>query len=180
MKFIQFVCLLAAWSLFPDWAFTSENSGPMPSSRCAIVDVNVESSGSHSAFNDDVEAIYAVFDAWRTAVLEGDAEAIVALVTEDAEFWPHGGRPIQGRSALADAFAPFLEQYEFLQDYTCEELVVRGNRAFIRGMERNTKTPRAGGEPSVSFQRAFSVLHRCADGQWRFARGMTNHPPKSE
>jgi ketosteroid isomerase-like protein len=71
-----------------------------------------------------------------------------------------------------------FQNFIFLQDYECQELIVRGDRAFMWGLERNKRTPRAGGDVVIVQQRAFSVLHRSADGQWRFARGMTNLPPE--
>jgi ketosteroid isomerase-like protein len=47
-------------------------------------------------------------------------------------------------------------------------------------MEVNRATPRAGGEGIVRRQRAFMVLRRDEDGQWRFARGMTHLPPEGQ
>ncbi|MCX7545145.1 YybH family protein [Marinicella gelatinilytica] len=97
-------------------------------------------------------------------------------MTTDAVFWTHGAEPLVGRQALADAFAPFFENFLFIQDYDCHELIVRGDRAFVRGLERNKRIPHDGGEAVIVKQRAFSVLHRSANGQWRFSRGMSNKP----
>lgn len=176
MKLIRIVCIVCSWLIAV--ASVTEESGAQADSRCASIDVaNILADGS-SASDKDVQDIFILLDEWRQAVLDGNTEAVTSLVTEDAEFWSHGAQPLVGRAALAEAFAPFFENFIFLQDYECQELIVRGDRAFMRGLERNKRTPRAGGEVVIVQQRAFSVLHRSADGQWRFARGMTNLPPE--
>jgi|GEM_PF-2322945 len=120
------------------------------------------------------------FESWRTAVREGDLDALVDLVTEDAEFWTHSRPALTGREALRTAFAPVLGAYEMDQEIDCQELVVEGPLAFFRGMEINRISPVGGGEPMIQRQRAFSILQRGDDGVWRFARGMTNLPPQDE
>lgn len=142
--------------------------------RCAVVDLPTGARDSLHPDNQAVHAIYALLDQWKEALRAGDAEAVTALVTESAEFWSHGAAPIRGRPALAAAFDPFFSNYELLQEFVCDELVVRGDLAFMRGVERNQLIPRAEGDPVTVQQRAFSILRRSADGRWRFARGMTN------
>jgi uncharacterized protein (TIGR02246 family) len=124
-----------------------------------------------------VENIYALLDAWQEALAAADGPAVTVLVTDSAEFWPHGAPPIKGRAALAEAFAPFFAAYQLLQTFDCSELIIRGDLALLRGLERNRLIPRAGGDTTIVIQRAFSVVRRSADGRWRFARGMTNQPP---
>ena len=124
----------------------------------------------------DRDAIEDLMTDWAEAVVEADVEAIAALVTEDAEFWTHGAAPLVGRRALIAAFEPFLEKFEFQQQFDCKELIIGGAWAFMRGMETNQLTPRDGGEIVVRKQRAFSVLRRETNGKWLFARGMTNLP----
>jgi len=48
------------------------------------------------------------FAAWAAR----DPEAIVALHTEDTQFWTHlGAAPVQGREAVRAAFAEIFEQF---------------------------------------------------------------------
>ena len=126
----------------------------------------------------DRESIDQLMKAWSKAVETADLETLVSLVTEDCEFWTNGAPPLIGREALASAFGPFLKRYEMRQELACQELVISGNLAFLRGTEINHLTPTGGGEPIVRRQRAFSVLRRSPDGEWLFARGMTNLPPE--
>lgn len=121
-----------------------------------------------------------VFDQWRAAGRAGDAEQLAGLVTEDAEFWTPGLPPMRGRDSVRAAFPPVFAQFDVDQEFNCQELIVSGDWAFVRGLEVNRATPRGGGEEIVRKQRAFMVLRRDADGQWRFARGMTHVPPEGQ
>jgi uncharacterized protein (TIGR02246 family) len=144
--------------------------------RCQVVDLPNAPAAAGSA-QESVHRIYALLDAWRGALREADMEAVTNLVTEDAEFWSQGAVALTGRRALADAFRPFLTGYELLQDFDCHELIVRGDLAFMRGLEWNRLESRSGGETIEVQQRAFSVMRRGTEGRWRFARGMTNEAP---
>jgi|GEM_PF-2715210 len=165
-------------SLLVNTASVSKAANKSEDNRCATVDISESIDGSPYS-EENIEEIYTLFDDWKQAVLDGNSEAVANLVTEDAVFWTQGAEPLVGRTALAEAFAPFFEKFVFLQNYECHELIVRGDRAFVRGLETNKRTPRAGGDAVLVQQRAFSVLHRSADGQWRFARGMTNKPAEN-
>jgi uncharacterized protein (TIGR02246 family) len=142
--------------------------------RCRVEDSPNAPAEKDGSVQESVQGIYALLETWRSALRKGDIEAVANLVTEDAEFWSHGAAALTGRRALADAFRPFLTGYELLQDFDCHELIVRGDLAFMRGLERNRLEPRSAGETLEVQQRAFSVMRRGVDGRWRFARGMTN------
>jgi uncharacterized protein (TIGR02246 family) len=166
------VCLVLAASSLPASAAAQTTSGP----QCAVVDVPTRAVDAGAPASGAVQDIYALLDGWREALGAGNDEAVTALVADSAEFWSQGAPPIRGRAALAEAFGPFFANYQLLQDFDCYELIIRGDLAFMRGMERNKLIPHAGGDTTTVLQRAFSVLRRSADGQWRFARGMTNEP----
>lgn len=118
--------------------------------------------------------IDATFSEWEAAGRRGDAEAMAALVTEDAEFWSAGRPAMRGREAVIAAFVVAFAQYDVEQRWERVERIVAGDWAFERGIEHNVVTKRSDGTRIEVTQRAFSVLHREADGRWRFARGMTN------
>jgi uncharacterized protein (TIGR02246 family) len=127
---------------------------------------------------DDREAIAQTLSEWAEAIRGADMETLAGLVTEDAEFWTHGVAPLTGRDALKEAFALFFSAYGFEQDFDCQELIVSGDLAFMRGTELNRLTPHDGSKAVENRQRAFSILRREGDGRWRFARGMTNLSPE--
>jgi ketosteroid isomerase-like protein len=74
-----------------------------------------------------------------------------------------------------------MERYHITQSFEPAESVIAGDWAFERGIERMTITPVAGGPTQTMTQRALLILRRDADGQWQYARGMTNGlPPASD
>jgi uncharacterized protein (TIGR02246 family) len=120
-----------------------------------------------------MDAIDELFAAWKDATQRGDVDAIVGLVTEDAEFWTHGMPAVKGRAAVRKLYEQFRSAYSIEQEFEEIERIVAGDYAFIRGVEHNSVTPR-GGETVNVVQRAFMIVRRDDDGRWRFARGMTN------
>lgn len=114
-----------------------------------------------------------LFAAWMEAGKRGDVAALVSLVTEDAEFWTHGAPAVKGRQAIAAMMEGFFAGFHYEQSFETLERIVLDGWAFVRGVELNRVTPK-GGETVEIRQRAFMVLRREEDGQWRFARGMTN------
>lgn len=127
----------------------------------------------------DQREIGEVFRAWVEAGRRGDAGALAALVTEDAEFWTHGAAAVRGRDAVRATMTSFFARFALAQDFEREELLLDGDLAVVRGVEVNRVTPRDGSPALEIRQRSFSVLFREADGAWRFARGMTNRPPEA-
>lgn len=119
------------------------------------------------------DPIDTLFAEWKIAMGRGDAERLLTFITEDGEFWTQGAAAVKGHDAIRSLFAAFFDTVSLRQDFQETERVVAGDIAFIRGIETNTLTPRTGGGPVEVHQRAFMLLKR-VDGQWRFARGMTN------
>jgi uncharacterized protein (TIGR02246 family) len=131
------------------------------------------------ALSDDASraAIAKLHAAWVRAIEGSDASALAELVTDDYEVWANGAAPLTGRIAVTTAMAGALEVYSVEPAFESLELIVSGDWAFERGIERMRVTSRAGGAVQVRAQRALIVLRRDADGRWRYARGMTNMLP---
>lgn len=121
--------------------------------------------------------IDALFDAWKAAVTAKDIDGVATLTTADCEFWTNSAPPLVGRETLRTTLRNFYATYDHRQDFERVELVVVGDLAFVRGIEHNFIRPTSGGPEIRRIQRAFMVICRESDGQWRFARGMTNLPP---
>lgn len=117
---------------------------------------------------------------WSLAVERSDVSAIGDLVTEDSEFWTHEADALVGRDAVVKAMTMFFSRYKFRQEFRCHEILLSGSIALVRGLEINHLTPLTGGDSITIQQRAFSAVVRGSDGKWRFARGMTNAPPKEK
>jgi uncharacterized protein (TIGR02246 family) len=125
----------------------------------------------------DRTAVAAVRATWTAAVAAGDVTRLADLLEEDYEVWAHGAAPLRGRDAATAAMGAALASYAIEQTFEPEETVVAGAWAFERGLDRMHLTPRDGGPPRELVQRALLILHRGADGRWRYARGMTNGLP---
>jgi RimJ/RimL family protein N-acetyltransferase/ketosteroid isomerase-like protein len=115
--------------------------------------------------------------AWIAAVAARDAEALRPLLTDDYEVWANATAPLCGAEAAVAAMRGALERYHIQQSFEPVETVIAGDWAFERGLERMSVTPIGGGPTQTMTQRALLVLRRGGDGQWRYARGMTNGLP---
>jgi uncharacterized protein (TIGR02246 family) len=114
------------------------------------------------------------FAEWEEAGRRGDAETLASLVTDDAEFWSQGRPTMRGRASVLEAFRATFAVYEAAHRWEKIERIVIGDWAFERGHEHNVVVNKSDGTRIEVRQRGFTVLHREADGRWRFARGMTN------
>ncbi len=119
----------------------------------------------------EIDALFAV---WADAIRRGDIDALLGMVTEDVELWPRDTPAIRGRESVRSYYASFFANFTLEETFEESERLVEGGFAFIRGVERNTLTPRSGSGASEVRQRAFMILRLDADGHWRFARWMTN------
>ena len=115
--------------------------------------------------------------AWVAAVANGDPDALRPLLTDDYEVWAHGAPPLSGVDAAINAMRGAIARYHIAQSFEPSETVIAGDWAFERGLERMTVTPIDGGPAQTLSQRALLILRRGDDGQWRYARGMTNGLP---
>ena len=121
----------------------------------------------------EIDALYA---AWREAFQRQDLEAILDLLTPDYVLWAAGAPPM-GRDELRPRLATALATYDLVPAFECEERLVSGDLAFERGWDIQEVRPRAGGDARSQRQRVFLILRRGSDGQWRFARGMSQPGP---
>lgn len=118
--------------------------------------------------------------AWVAAVSSGDADALRALIAPDYEVWANAAPPLSGPDAVIRAMRGAMQLYHIDQSFEAIETVVAGDWAFERGIEQIKVTPIGGGPAQTMRQRALLILHRGPDGQWQYARGMTNALPTGE
>ena len=120
--------------------------------------------------------IDATHEQWREAYRRGDADAVLALLTDDYRLWAPGREPM----AVAD-LEPLLRAafaaYNCSPSFERIELLTAGDLAIDVGWDVQQLTPRAGGTPIVQKQRVCVVLRRESDGVWRYARGMAQPGP---
>ena len=122
--------------------------------------------------------IEALYSAWREAIRRSDVDAVMNLLTPDYVLWSPGAPPMS-REDLAPRLRAALDAYEITPSFEREEQIVSGDLAFERGWDVQDARSRTGGESRSQRSRVFLVLRRGEDGQWRFARGMTQPGPAS-
>ncbi len=124
------------------------------------------------------QAIDRVRDAHVAALNRGDADAWVALFTEDGVQMPPNasanvGRPMI-RSWVEALLAPFRLEFALAVD----EVRAAGAWAFERGTYRIALMPKAGGDALRDTGKYITIYERQPDGAWRMARDIwnSNHP----
>ena len=115
-----------------------------------------------------------LFADWVEFTRRGDADGLASLVTEDAEFWSHGSPAMCGRVIVANTFRDLFGRYFIDRAWQEIERLTGEDFMVSIGIETTRATPRAGGDPIEVMQRGWTMARRCADGRWRFARGITN------
>lgn len=95
--------------------------------------------------------------------------AIASLVTEDVQYWSSSHGPLRGRTELCAAFEALFDICNVHQEFRCEDLMITGNLAFMRGREINHLEEKEGGARCVLEQRVYSILQRDPHGNWRFS-----------
>lgn len=115
------------------------------------------------------DRIRALVREWQTATAAGDTEAVLALMTEDAEFLTVGREPM-GKAEFAAISRPSTPdarpRIEIAQDIA--EILVSGDLACMRSSLAVTITPPEQIEP-VRRSGTTLTIFRKVDGDWRLA-----------
>ena len=117
-----------------------------------------------------------LYAAWSEAFQRADVDAVVELMTPDYVLLSPGAAELDA-AALRPRLKAAFAVYEIIPIFECVERLVAGDLAVDRGWDVQRLRPRSGGEEMVHRQRVMLVLRRSADGQWRFARGMSQPGP---
>lgn len=118
-------------------------------------------------------AIRQVADAYRAAMLAGDAAAAAGLYRDDAVEMPPGVPPIQGRAAIEQYFREMFGSCRFTAfTLSHSELRASGDVAFAAGTSRATVTPNGG--PPVEDPGKYLVVLKRTGGAWKVAYSIHN------
>jgi uncharacterized protein (TIGR02246 family) len=123
----------------------------------------------------DLEAINALQRQVDAAIIAGDTESYVALLTDNAVLMPPNAPPVIGKDAIRSWNQMMSQQFRF-QAYkpVDHEVVLAGKWAFRRATADWTLTPAAGGEPIHDSGKFIIIYERQANGSWRVARDIWN------
>jgi len=110
---------------------------------------------------------------WETARNSGDAEAMAAIHTENAQVLPPDAPVVEGRAAIRTYFRNLFEQRAAPAVFDAREIVVFGSFAYRQGIY-SVALP----DGSTTYGK-FIQLWKNDDGVWRIHRQMwsRNGPP---
>jgi uncharacterized protein (TIGR02246 family) len=123
----------------------------------------------------DLEGINLLQQRVDQAIVAGDTEAYVALITVDAVLMPPNAPAVVGREAIRAWSNATSKQFRF-QDYQSsdDEVVVAGDWAFRRASAEWVLIPLPSGEPIRESGKFIIIYERQTDGSWRLARDIWN------
>jgi uncharacterized protein (TIGR02246 family) len=121
---------------------------------------------SITTYDQDSEKIREVVTTWMRATAEGDLEAVLSLIAEDAVFLLPDQPPMRGREAFAAALRSALRQVHIEGKPDIQEIHVAGDYAFCRNQLSLTVTPLQGGPAQRRAGPTLSIFHKEPDGRW--------------
>jgi uncharacterized protein (TIGR02246 family) len=131
--------------------------------------------GGMAGMPESDPAIAKVREAYRSAVLAGDAAAVAAVFGEEGVEMPPASPPVRGRAAIERYYRELFASGVRFQSFVLapsEERIV-GDVAFVAGTSRQTVVPP--GAPSGSdCPGKFLVVLKRDHGSWRVAYAIYN------
>lgn len=155
------IVLASAVTLGCEAASTGEQAGATVEETSPETTVDTESARS---------AIQASADAWETAIVAGDVDALLAINTDDAIVMGTGMPPARGTEELRAAYEAMLSEVDFEEfsiDMERIEVAESGDMAWAVGTT-NARVTLPDGETAETQDR-FAVAFENVDGEWRVA-----------
>lgn len=119
---------------------------------------------------------------YEAALNASDVEGVMTLYAADAVFMPQHSPPAEGREAVRAAYRQVFNTIRLDIRFTVDEIrQLSSDWAFARTRSKGTVKLLSGDQPAhAEGNQEIFLLHREADGQWRFARYIftTTNPPK--
>ena len=161
--------------------FTCTKGAPMRSrlsctSSIALGLLLVASACGHpaSTADTDLRTVNALRAQLQQAENAGLTDAFMSLCAADVVVMPPNADPIVGTSAMVTFVGGVFRDFAVSEHYQSSEAVVSGDWAFDRGTYDQTVTPKAGGAAVTEHGKYLWLLHRGADGSWKYARTTWN------
>jgi uncharacterized protein (TIGR02246 family) len=118
----------------------------------------------------DEATIRALIQRWHEATARGDVDAVLALMSDDVEFFVAGKEPMKGRAAFAAGLRGLLKTRRIVSSGDVREVQVSGDLAFAVSLLHVHIIPNDAGKESTRSGDALSVFRRQADGGWLLIR----------
>lgn len=128
-----------------------------------------------NSIEGDVEELNRLQKQVDAAIIGGDTERYVTLLTDDAVLLPPNGAPVSGKEAIRTWNNAMSKQFRIVSYASVDdEVVVADDWAFRRATVDWTIAPVAGGEAVRDSGKFIIIYRRGLDGSWRVARDIWN------
>lgn len=119
-------------------------------------------------------AIAAVQEAYRSAVVAGNAAAVAAVFGEEGVEMPPASPPVRGRAAVERYYRELFGSGVRFQTFalTASDTRVSGDVAYVTGTSRQTVAPP--GAPASECTGKYLVVLRRERGSWKVAYAIYN------
>lgn len=119
--------------------------------------------------NSDEQAIRKLIQDWHRLTREGNLEAIITLMTDDAMFLTCGNPPMT-RQDFAAAFRDFAGKVRIESASDVKELHVSGDLAYAWSKISVAMTASKSGERMERAGNVLSIFRKDATGRWQLCR----------
>ncbi len=119
--------------------------------------------------NKDVSAIMKLTEKWDDAYNTGNADALVSLYTDDAIILSPNQNPVVGSNNIREYYNAEFEYYSnYKISDPVDEIVILGDKAFVRGKFLFTFTIQLSDKQEQDEGNWIMLLNRQPDGSWKF------------
>jgi len=119
--------------------------------------------------NSDEQAIRKLMEEWRRLTREGDLEALITLMTDDAMFLTCGNPPMT-RQDFAAGFRDIAGKVRIESTQDVKELHVAGDLAYAWSKISVAMIAKEGDKRMERAGHALSVFRKNAGGRWQLSR----------
>ncbi|MFJ2478808.1 YybH family protein [Pseudomonas sp. NPDC087598] len=143
----------------------------------------VAAQAANAGAEDPVKtAVTRQLDNYEAALNASDVDRVMTLYAADAVFMPQHSPPAVGRDAVRATYRQVFNTIRLDIRFTVDEIQqLSSDWAFARTRSNGTVKLLSGDQPArAEGNQEIFLLHREADGQWRFARYIftTTNPPR--
>ena len=129
----------------------------------------------------DIEAVTELVQKLHEQWTAGDVDAAMANFADDAVAMPSNEPVVVGKEAIRlrrarhiSTTGPWRSNNNIEYTSTVEDVQVSGDLAFVRTSNKETWTPKAGGDPTTVVAKSVLVFRRQVDGSWKIAITISN------
>lgn len=119
------------------------------------------------AADRNVEAIRAAGKAIIAADNASDIDALAALYTEDAAWFPPSGEPVIGRAAIIARYRQIFSEFRVELEIQSTRIEVSKNRAVDQGITRGRRISKRNGDSAAIHDQYLMTWQRGRDRRWR-------------